>query len=265
MPENNDEDATVGSIEALSQPPLDHASQASEDRFVPEMVGATPVQSKAIEWLVRPLRMVLINSYRFTQTCLQDALGGLRPEGSLSTYGTVKEFACSPAAVLDIIIYYLHGSDASDAAIAQEITPIRAAAPAVPLIVFSDVDVARQARFMRAAMRAGAQGFVLMRSSDLSTTMAAVQFVSAGGTYVPSDLLLNAPPPGQAVNGRQRLTSRQADVLTHLKQGKANKIIAYDLGMSESTVKVHVRSIMRKLGAANRTEVVYRDLMRDPA
>jgi DNA-binding NarL/FixJ family response regulator len=43
-----------------------------------------------------------------------------------------------------------------------------------------------------------------------------------------------------------------------LQQGKANKIIAYELGMSESTVKVHVRNIMRKMGATNRTQVAYK-------
>jgi DNA-binding NarL/FixJ family response regulator len=47
-------------------------------------------------------------------------------------------------------------------------------------------------------------------------------------------------------------------VLSHLRQGKANKIIAYELGMTESTVKVHIRNIMRKMGATNRTQAVYK-------
>ena len=53
-------------------------------------------------------------------------------------------------------------------------------------------------------------------------------------------------------------TSRQAEVVEALRRGKANKIIAYELKMQESTVKVHVRNIMRKLKATNRTEVVYK-------
>ena len=52
-------------------------------------------------------------------------------------------------------------------------------------------------------------------------------------------------------------TSRQAAVVEALRKGKANKIIAYELNMCESTVKVHVRSIMKKLKARNRTEVAY--------
>jgi DNA-binding NarL/FixJ family response regulator len=53
-------------------------------------------------------------------------------------------------------------------------------------------------------------------------------------------------------------TARQAAVIDALRRGKANKIIAYELNMRESTVKVHVRNIMKKLNAKNRTEVAYR-------
>jgi DNA-binding NarL/FixJ family response regulator len=52
-------------------------------------------------------------------------------------------------------------------------------------------------------------------------------------------------------------TVRQTAVVKALRQGKPNKIIAYELKMKESTVKVHVRNIMRKLKAKNRTQVAY--------
>jgi DNA-binding NarL/FixJ family response regulator len=50
-------------------------------------------------------------------------------------------------------------------------------------------------------------------------------------------------------------TPRQAAVLEAVQHGKANKVIAYELDLKESTVKVHVRNVMRKLGAHNRTEL----------
>ena len=53
-------------------------------------------------------------------------------------------------------------------------------------------------------------------------------------------------------------TARQAAVVEALQRNKANKIIAYELKMRESTVKVHVRNIMKKLHATNRTEVAYK-------
>jgi len=56
----------------------------------------------------------------------------------------------------------------------------------------------------------------------------------------------------------EQFTPREREVLNRLKVGKSNKIIAYELNMAESTVKVHITRIMRKISATNRTEVVYR-------
>lgn len=58
-------------------------------------------------------------------------------------------------------------------------------------------------------------------------------------------------------NLQDYFTSRQISVIEALRKGKANKIIAYELNMKESTVKVHVRNIMRRLKASNRTEASY--------
>ena len=53
------------------------------------------------------------------------------------------------------------------------------------------------------------------------------------------------------------LTPRQAEVLALLRQGKPNKVIAYELSMCEGTVKVHVRNIMRRFKATNRTQLAF--------
>lgn len=63
-----------------------------------------------------------------------------------------------------------------------------------------------------------------------------------------------APDPAAAPQITDRLTPRQSEVLERLREGKPNKVIARDLNMTEATVKVHVRQIMRKFGAANRTQ-----------
>jgi DNA-binding NarL/FixJ family response regulator len=65
-----------------------------------------------------------------------------------------------------------------------------------------------------------------------------------------------APIP-QGYGEPHRLTHRETEVLALVRQGKANKTIAYELGMSGSTVKVHVRHIMRKMGATNRTQAAF--------
>ena len=84
-----------------------------------------------------------------------------------------------------------------------------------------------------------------------------MRFVLAGGTYVSVDCLLvtdqlslQASAPRLSI-----LTSRELSVVRAIQQGKSNKVIAHELNMCSSTVKVHVRNVMRKLNAKNRTDV----------
>jgi DNA-binding NarL/FixJ family response regulator len=110
----------------------------------------------------------------------------------------------------------------------------------------------------------GARGYI-PTSLDLDMAIDALWLVKSGGAYLPRSSLaaaqqLRAPSSGDG--GRDPLedifTGRQREVLDGLRQGKANKIIAYELNMCESTVKVHIRNIMKKLQAKNRTEVAYK-------
>jgi DNA-binding NarL/FixJ family response regulator len=111
------------------------------------------------------------------------------------------------------------------------------------------------------ALEAGARG-VIPTSLPLPVAVEAMRLVTVGGTFVPASCLTTlqrashdtatADPAGAGI-----FTSRQAAVIEALRKGKANKIIAYELNMRESTVKVHVRNIMKKLKARNRTEVAY--------
>jgi DNA-binding NarL/FixJ family response regulator len=92
--------------------------------------------------------------------------------------------------------------------------------------------------------------------------VAAIRFIGDGGTYIPQCVLtsiVQEPSSACLVDGEGvpvTFPPRQLQVLELLKEGKQNKTIAYELGMCESTVKVHIRQIMRKLKATNRTQVV---------
>ena len=95
-------------------------------------------------------------------------------------------------------------------------------------------------------------------SLSLNVAAQAVELVRAGGVFVPASSLIAAHrAPEETVAPKGLFTARQAAVVEALRRGKANKIIAYELNMRESTVKVHVRNIMKKLHATNRTEVAY--------
>ena len=103
---------------------------------------------------------------------------------------------------------------------------------------------------------------VISQDIALDVAVQAMRLVIAGGVFIPADCLLVAngqqaaaiPKPASEAN---TFTSRQAAVVDLLRKGKSNKIIAHELGMRESTVKVHVRNIMKRLNAHNRTEVAY--------
>lgn len=113
-------------------------------------------------------------------------------------------------------------------------------------------------------MKAGVRGYI-STSMALDVAIEAIRLVQAGGQFLPAKCVLEgeaAPQakttPHEAPNGLHGIfTTRQAAVVEALRKGMANKIIAYELNMQESTVKVHVRNIMKKLKARNRTEVAY--------
>jgi DNA-binding NarL/FixJ family response regulator len=93
---------------------------------------------------------------------------------------------------------------------------------------------------------------------SFNVAVEAVRLVKAGGVFIPASSIV--PDGDETVPARTStlLTHRQMEVVEEIRSGKANKQIAYDLNMSEHTVKVHLRHIMRKLKARNRTEVAVR-------
>ena len=86
-----------------------------------------------------------------------------------------------------------------------------------------------------------------------------MRFILAGGTYVPLDCVFAAVEPAAPAPRESSppslLTSREIRVAQAIHDGLSNKMIAYKLCICEGTVKVHMRNIMRKLNARNRTEV----------
>lgn len=139
---------------------------------------------------------------------------------------------------------------------------LRAPYPGTSVAVISDCD---DPRVVSDAVRAGVEGYLPM--SMASDALAhALRILLAGGEFVPSAALVRLaaersnrnfrqPEQAQPVSTRATFSRRESDVLALLRHGKANKAIASELKLREGTVKVHVRSLMRKLNARNRTEV----------
>jgi two-component system, NarL family, nitrate/nitrite response regulator NarL len=122
----------------------------------------------------------------------------------------------------------------------------RASAPGVPIAIITGVT---QRELAEAALREGAAGFVPKTLSSRAM-VAAVKAMIAGDTFAPISLLQAEPALAEVL---ATLTRREKDVLRGIREGKSNKEIARDLDLQEVTVKLHVKTLSRKLGAKNRT------------
>jgi DNA-binding NarL/FixJ family response regulator len=207
------------------------------------------------------MQIAWIDSYSLTRECILRAMSDLQLVPGVLAFASVKECMDSKDVAFDLIILYSHSS--YEVCI-RETELLREAFQDARLIMLSDLEDSHQLNTIRGALKAGANGFISTRTTGLSMTLSAIRFVQAGGTFAPLEVLLSEPSaPVAAVEepaSPYRLTARQKDVLAQLQQGRANKIIAHELGMSESTAKVHIRNIMRKMGATNRTQAAFNAL-----
>lgn len=187
-----------------------------------------------------------------------------------------------------MIIYNVGGASVADHRHARRIKSLRARAGSTPLVILSDSDSRKE---VVAAFTVGAQGY-LYAGANPQLALQALSLISKGGSYFPPNSQARHPRSGKvespmtegvnplgsslpavddgeyriepeastakkiganaAANG---LTERQKAVLKLLGRGESNKAIARWLNIREGTVKVHVRHIMRRMGAANRTQV----------
>jgi len=145
----------------------------------------------------------------------------------------------------DVILMDLRLPDMSgiDAMIA-----IRAESPSARVIMLTTFE--GDAEIQR-ALKAGARGY-LLKSAPPSELVEAIRKVHAGKKVIPSHVAAHL---AEHVSDED-LTEREVEVLRHIAEGNRNRDIAEKLFISEETVKVHVKHIMDKLGAADRTQAV---------
>lgn len=102
-------------------------------------------------------------------------------------------------------------------------------------------------------MAAGASG-VIPKTTSMRSLINAIRFIQAGEKYLPLELVHQRAQANAEAS--QRFTAKEMQVLHQLGEGKPNKVIANELFLAEATVKMHVKSICRKLGVSNRTQAV---------
>jgi DNA-binding NarL/FixJ family response regulator len=181
------------------------------------------------------------------------SLKGVEPDVLFDT-------SCVPANC-EMMIISLGSASIEDAHYQALIKSVRTLMPQAPLVILSDGE---QPREIRAAFRQGAVGY-LSTNIEPAVAFRALSFIKNGGSYFPPSVLSTIPQETESLVREVGLTARQEGVFGLLRQGYSNKAIARQLGMSESTVKVHARKIMRKYRVRNRTQLAVAAMNRGPS
>lgn len=132
------------------------------------------------------------------------------------------------------------------------LTYLRTHHPQLPIVI---VSAHEDPLLMRRAIDHGALGFI-PKSTDINTLRIALEQVLAGNLWLPEAACRVDSNTIDITDRVKELTPQQFRILQMVSEGQLNKQIAYQLGVSEATVKAHMTAIMRKLGVATRTQAV---------
>lgn len=197
--------------------------------------------------------ILIADDHPLFRDALRRAVLQVLPEAQLleaDQVSTLMDLAAAhPSAdlLLDLTMPGAHGFSA--------LAHVRSVFPTLPVVV---VSAREEPALMRRAIGHGAAGFI-PKSADLSTIGAALRAVLDGDTWLPPGVSEGGglDPEEEALAHRvAELTPQQYRVLTMVCNGLLNKQIAYELDVSEATIKAHMTAILRKLGAHSRTQAV---------
>ena len=198
------------------------------------------------------MKCLVADDHEMVRLALKVALAPLGPDVAFVEAATAEEAVAAAAANDDLDIVLIDVNMPGMGGV-EGVRRLRASHPTLPLLVCS---ASEDPGLVRELLALGVAGF-MPKSDSTQVILEAVRLVLAGGTYVPTRLLAAAPArPSSGAIAIESLTPRQRDVLRLLAEGKPNKVIARELDISEATVKVHLLSVFRALGARNRTEAV---------
>jgi DNA-binding NarL/FixJ family response regulator len=201
-------------------------------------------------------QIIVADDHPLFREALKAAVGRLEPETGFieadSVAALLAAVEAEPDADLLLLDLNMPGAQGFNA-----LAHVRGSRPGLPVAIVSADD---DPQTIAAALRYGAQGFI-SKSTEAAQIGRAVEAVLAGEIYTPPGY---HPPRGLPSGDEDLLIARrvadltpqQFRVLGALCSGQLNKQIAYDLDVSEATVKAHVTAILRKLGVATRTQAV---------
>ena len=200
------------------------------------------------------LRVLLIDDHTLFRSGLRELLErrGIEVVAAVGDGGE----GCRLAAELrpNVILLDLRMPELDGLAVLQKLNDQKLGVPVVMLTTSSDE------RDLVASLRSGAQGY-LLKDMEPDQLIESLQEIVSGKTVVAPHMtgvlakVVQGEEPGIASDARfSELTAREMEILCHLAEGSSNKVIARELGITDGTVKLHVRSILRKMQVQSRVE-----------
>lgn len=199
-------------------------------------------------------RIIIADDHPLVRGALRQAVSGAVPGSAIVECGDLDELTKeleqnhdADLVLLDLAMPGVRGFSG--------LMYLRAQHPGVPVVVVSGNE---DRTVMRRCIDFGASGFI-PKTTEMDAMRTAIRNVLDGGTWTPPDVDLSTPADRDTADIVRRLSSltpQQVRVLMMLSEGLLNKQIAYELTVSEATVKAHVSAILQKLGVESRTQAV---------
>lgn len=200
------------------------------------------------------LSIIIADDHPLFRGALRQAISGMEGKNEITEAGdfTAAHDAASgnPAADLMLLDLAMPGVSGFSGLMA-----LRAEFPNIPVVIVSASD---DSATVHRALQLGASGFI-SKSSGIEDIRAAIRSVLDGDLATPptyQGVVETDPESTDLINRLRTLTPQQSRVLGMLAEGLLNKQIAYELGVSEATIKAHVSAILLKLNVDSRTQAV---------
>ena len=201
-----------------------------------------------------PTHLVIADDHPLFRGALREAVASVVASATIDEVGSFEELTAflEQNGEVDLVLLDLAMPGISGF---SGLIYLRAQYPEIPVVIVSASD---DGATIRRSMEFGASGFIPKRFG-VETLREAIGKVMNGDIWIPSDVDLSATVDPDMMKLRDRLvtlTPQQVRVLMMLSEGLLNKQIAYELSVSEATIKAHVSAILQKLGVESRTQAV---------
>jgi DNA-binding NarL/FixJ family response regulator len=199
-------------------------------------------------------RLLIADDHPLFRGALREAVAGMVERADIAEAGTFEDMSklLDEGGEVDLILLDLAMPGVRGF---SGLMFLRAQHPSVPVLVVSAND---DPSVIRRCMDFGASGF-MPKTLGIDEMRQAIKKVLGGGVWTPPDVDLTGGADAESTALMARLSSltpQQVRVLMMLSEGMLNKQIAYELSVSEATVKAHVSAILQKLGVDSRTQAV---------